>query len=79
MTPAPAFSKKLEAAWGAETLVKLTLSQPEAGLLNVYGRVVELREGRRLSLVWRYTTRDVTKNLPLDEALATLGPLLGGE
>jgi hypothetical protein len=77
------FLQKLEAAWRAETLVKLTLSQPgrgaEAGLRNVYGRMVELREGRRLSLVWRYATRDVTKNLPLDEALATLAPLLGAE
>ncbi len=76
------FLQKLEAAWPAETLVKLTLSQPrgaETDLRNVYGRVVELREGRRLSLVWRYATRDVTKNLPLDEALATLGPLLGAE
>ncbi|MEI9898475.1 MAG: FtsX-like permease family protein [Chthoniobacter sp.] len=35
--------------------------------------------GRRLSLVWRYATRDVTKNLPLEEALALLGRLLGGE
>ena len=77
------FLQKLEAAWRAETLVKLTLSQPgrgaEEGLRNVYGRAVELREGRRLSLVWRYATRDVTKNLPLEEALATLGPLLGAE
>lgn len=77
------FLQKLEVAWRAEALVKLTLSQPgrgaEAGLRNVYGRAVELREGRRLSLVWRYATRDVTKNLPLDEALATLGALLGAE
>lgn len=76
------FLQKLEAAWRAQTLVKLTLSQPlgaETGLRNVYGRVVELREGRRLSLVWRYATRDVTKNLPLDEALGLLGKALGGE
>ncbi|MEP6670923.1 MAG: methyltransferase, partial [Chthoniobacter sp.] len=56
------FLQKLEAAWRAETLVKFTLSQPrdaEAGLRNVYGRAVELREGRRLSFVWRYATRDV--------------------
>ena len=76
------FLQKLEAAWHAQTLVKFTLSQPrgaEAGLRNVYGRAVELREGRRLSLVWRYATRDVTKNLPLEEALALLGKALGSE
>lgn len=76
------FLQKLEAAWRAETLVKLTLSQPlgaETGLRNLYGRVVDLREGRRMSLVWRYATRDVTKNLPLDEALGLLGKTLGTE
>jgi hypothetical protein len=76
------FLQKIEAAWHDETLVKVTLSQPrgaEAGLRNIYGRVVELREGRRLSLLWRYTTRDVTKNLPIEEALALLGGALGNE
>jgi len=77
------FLQKLEASWQAGTLVKLTLSQPahgaEAGLRNVYGRAVELREGRMLSVVWRHATRDVTKNLPLAEAVATLGTLLGAE
>ncbi|EDY22207.1 conserved hypothetical protein [Chthoniobacter flavus Ellin428] len=76
------FLQKIEAAWRAQTLVKLTLSQPlgaEIGLRNVYGRMVDLREGRRLSLVWRYATRDVTKNLPLDEVLGLLGKSLGSE
>jgi SAM-dependent methyltransferase len=76
------FLQKLEAAWRAQTLVKFTLSQPlgtEEGLRNMYGRVVKLREGRRLSLVWRYATRDVTKNLPIEEALTLLGKTLGGE
>jgi SAM-dependent methyltransferase len=76
------FLQKLEEAWRTQTLVKLTLSQPrgaEAGLRNIYGRVVELREGRRLSLLWRYQTRDVTKNLPIDEALSFLGQGLGRE
>jgi SAM-dependent methyltransferase len=76
------FLQKLEAAWRARTLVKLTLSQPcgaEESARNVYGRLVDLREGPRLSLVWRHATRDVTKNLPLDEALALLGTILGAE
>jgi len=76
------FLQKLEEAWRAKTLVKITLSQPrgaEEGLRNLYGRVVELREGRRFSLVWRYATRDVTKNLALEEVLALLGVALGGE
>jgi SAM-dependent methyltransferase len=74
------FLQKLEAAWRGETLVKFTLSQPigeEPDLRNLYGRVVELREGRKLSLVWRYATRDVTKNLPLEEVLTLLASALG--
>ncbi|HEY3899784.1 MAG TPA: SAM-dependent methyltransferase [Chthoniobacter sp.] len=76
------FLQKLEAAWHARALVKFTLSQPhgaERDLKNLYGRAVELREGRRLSLNWRYSTRDVTKNLPIEEALAFLGRTLGEE
>jgi hypothetical protein len=34
---------------------------------------VVLKAGERLSLVWRYRTRDVTKNYDLDEAIALLG------
>src|SRR5436190_20336729 len=76
------FIEKLEDAWHAESLVKLTLSQyrgSEEGLRNGYGRPVELKEGRRLSLVWRYATRDVTKNLPIEEVLSLLGSRLGSE
>ena len=76
------FLEKLEAAWRAGSFVKLTLSQygdAETGLRNAYGRAVELREGRRLSLVWRYATRDVTKNFTIAEALAALREMLGEE
>jgi len=62
--------------------VKLTLSEyrgAETGLRNLYGRPVELRDGPHVSLVWRYATRDVTKNVPDGEAVATLGKLLGTE
>src|SRR5438874_2232377 len=72
--------EKLRAGLANGTLVKLTLSEPhdgaEEGLRNVYGRVVELREGRRFSLVWRYATRDVTKNVPIEEAVEAIGELL---
>jgi hypothetical protein len=76
------FLKKMETAWRDGTLVKLTLSQPrgkEAELRNIYGRVVELREGRRISFLWRYATRDVTKNLTIGDALTFLEKSLGAE
>ena len=76
------FLGKLHASLAGRTFVKLTLSQPAdaAGQLrNVYARIVELREGPHLSLVWRYTTRDVTKNFPPVEAVKMIGELLGVE
>jgi SAM-dependent methyltransferase len=72
--------EKLRAAVAAGTFARLTLSEPvgaEPGLRNVYARPVELREGRRVSIVWRHATRDVTKNLPPDTAIETIGALLG--
>jgi hypothetical protein len=84
MTPdaRPRFLEKLDAAWRAGAFVKLTLSQyrgAEPALRRGYGRAVELREGRRLSLVWRYATRDVTKNLAIEDALAALRSTLGAD
>jgi hypothetical protein len=59
---------------------KLTLAGyhgDEPQLDRVLARPIELRGQRHLNLVWRYKTRDITKNLPLDEALAMLPGLLG--
>ncbi len=80
--PRTRFLAKLDASLRAGAFVKLTLSEyrgAEAGLRNLYGRPVELRDGPHVSLVWRYATRDVTKNVPLGEAVAVLGKLLGAE
>ncbi len=74
------FLEKFEAAWRVGAFVKVTLSEylgAEEGLRNGYGRAVDLREGRRLSFVWRYATRDVTKNFAFEEALAAFGSMLG--
>ena len=62
--------------------MKLTLSEyrgAEAGLCNVYARPVALRDGPHVSLVWRYATRDVTKNVTPSEFPAMLGKMLGAE
>src|SRR5580658_5739183 len=72
----------LRAAAGDGTLVKLTLGKPRAGaaepsLKNLFVRPVTLKNGPHLSLVWRHTTRDITKNFPPAGALAQLEPLIG--
>jgi SAM-dependent methyltransferase len=81
MSPRDRFLEKLRASFDDGTFVKLTLSQPArpSDLRNFYVREIELRKGRRLSCVWRYATRDVTKNLSPAEAISKMGEMLGTE
>jgi SAM-dependent methyltransferase len=61
--------------------VKLVLAKykgSEAQLNQLAVRRVVLRDEPCLSLVYRYQTRDITKNLPMDEGLQAVGDLLGG-
>jgi SAM-dependent methyltransferase len=61
-------------------LVKLTLGKPAGAdptLRNLLVRPVQLKAGPRLACVWRYATRDVTKNHESAEALALLTALIG--
>ena len=70
----------LEAAIADQTFVKLTLGAPrgaDASLKKWLARPVVLRDGPRVSCVWRHTTQDVTKNLEATEALHAVEELLG--
>lgn len=73
------FLDLLRASLGATEVVKLTLGKPrgrDPTLRNVYVRPVTLKAGPRLSFVWRHATRDITKNLTAEEALAEVERLL---
>jgi SAM-dependent methyltransferase len=62
-------------AFADGSLVRLKLGGyhgPEADLKSVEGRKVAIKAGERLSLVLRYKTRDITKNLTADEATTFL-------
>jgi len=51
--------------------VKLTLGAPrrvEPGLQNIFVRPVQLKAGLRLAFTYRFTSRDIMKNLEPDEA-----------
>lgn len=70
------FLECLRASLKAGTFVKLTLSEPQgapSGLRNLRARPVELKEGRRLSVVERYATREMTRNWPAEEGAFFLG------
>ena len=74
------FSRLLSSSLAGGSFVKLLLSQavvaddPPDRLLV---REVLLRGERQLCFLWRYPTRDITKNLPLAEGLALVASLLG--
>jgi hypothetical protein len=80
--PRARFMELFAAGLRDRTFVKITLSRyrgQETELRNVHGRLVELRAGPHLSLIYRYSTRDVTKNRPLAEALPAVKEMLGQE
>ena len=71
---------RLTETLGDGSFVKLTLSMYRGGdtaLKNVMVRPVELQDGPRLSFVYRYARRDVTKNFEREEAIELLDDLVG--
>ena len=85
-TPATAteperFLQRVQQSLADGSFVGLTLGRPTGGdatLDKLLARRLLLRGAEHLSLVWRYRSKDITKNLALDEALALLATLIGG-
>ncbi len=74
------FMEVLAKSVAARTFVKLTLGKyrgSEAGLKNIYVRLVEVKKREHLSFLTRYQTRDIVKNHLIPDALETLRVLLG--
>lgn len=76
------FLRQLETALASGRFVKLLLGKPQradedAQLERVTVREVQIKGERCLSLLWRYQTRDVTKNMSPAELLALLRDWLG--
>lgn len=73
------FLAQLETSLQQNTLVKLVLSKyrgAEVDLQRVVARLVSVKEQPCLSFVYSYKTRDITKNLPLAEALELIAQWL---
>ena len=69
------FFSLLEDCLTQDTFVKLVLGKyhgPEAGLDRVFVRRLSLKDGECLSFLYRYQTRDVTKNLPVAVGVAAI-------
>jgi len=69
------FVAAVQTAFADGTLIKLKLGGyygQEADLKSAEARKVSIKAGERLSFVFRYKTRDITKNLTLDETALLL-------
>ncbi|HZK06980.1 MAG TPA: SAM-dependent methyltransferase [Bacteroidales bacterium] len=73
------FLDTIATSFETNILTKLTLSKvrsKSADMRNVFVRPVMIKELLQLSFVYRFQTRDVTENLPIDQALPTIEQLL---
>ena len=89
-TPAPTatpatepqqFIHRLRACLADGSFVQLGLARPhgtDPTLQKLLARRVVLRGEDHLSLVWRHQTRDITKNLPVADAVVLLATLVEG-
>jgi SAM-dependent methyltransferase len=77
--PRSQFIDAVRAALGGGQLARLQLSKyvgPEPELQRLLVRPVQLRGELQLSLLYRYRTRDITKNLAIEAGLALLAEQL---
>ncbi|MGN8122808.1 class I SAM-dependent methyltransferase [Pseudomonas sp. 22082] len=73
------FIELLQTSLELNGFIKLVLAKyvgEEADLQRIIIKPVTVKAQPCLSFVYRYKTRDITKNLPLDEAVATIAGLL---
>ena len=73
--PITQFLTKLAASLADETFVRLVLTGEEKAL----GRLVDLKGAPHLSVTFRHATKDVTKNIPVNEAVAWVEQQLAGK
>ena len=72
------FFNLLEDCLASNSFVKLLMGKyrgPEAGLDRVFVRRLTVRGEECLSFLYRYKTKDITKNLPIPEAIAAIREL----
>jgi hypothetical protein len=80
ISPQEDFTARLAASVHDGTFARLTLGKPRGDdptLQKIIIRPVALKSGPHLSFVSRHDTRDITKNLPPDEAVREIGRLIG--
>lgn len=75
MTTQEKFLQQVKQSWETNRFVKMTLSRyhgEEKDLQNLYIRLVEIKNTRMWTFLYRYKTKDITKNYSLNEAMKLL-------
>ncbi|MCI0922249.1 class I SAM-dependent methyltransferase [Sphingobacterium rhinopitheci] len=68
----PSFINKLKLAIENESFIKLSLGNykgNEPNLKNIYAKLVLIKRELKISFTLRYQTRDITKNMPIEEGI----------
>ena len=81
-TTISSFAEKINAALEKEDLIKITLGNKRdksAELKNIFIKPVLIKNSRTLSFVYRYPTKDITKNFDNKEAIILIGQMLQQE
>ena len=76
------FVLRLQQSLDDDSFLSLSLGRPqgaEPSLDKLLARRLVLRGVEQLSLVWRHRTKDITKNLPLADAVALIGTLVDSQ
>jgi len=76
------FLDSLSNSFENKQFIKLTLSKNRLKsneLKNVFIKAVELKNGMKLSFVYRYPTKDITKNFDFEEGINIISGMIGKE
>jgi len=74
------YLSKIKDAFQDKSLIKLSVSKKRnksIDIASVSAKMAEIKGELNLSFVYRYPTKDITKNWPLDESLDIIRKLLG--
>jgi hypothetical protein len=74
------FLEKLKISFNSGSLNRIKISKPSqksSDLLEVILRPVKIKNSPKLSFVYHYKTKDITKNFDLEEAIEQITELLG--
>jgi SAM-dependent methyltransferase len=77
-----AFITALKSSLDRGEFVRLTLSGyrgTEAGLNSLVVQLVQLKAGLKLAFTYRYQTKEIVKNLPIDDAITQISNIIGNQ